>query len=284
MRRRARGGRQATVTLSRAAGALRLTQVSRIGMVMSDNAGGRAFFPSALEQATRSSLRELYEASPIPSQDRLEHLEVYMRPQRISEILSLGHLYRRILRSHGVIMEFGVRWGRHLSVFIALRTRYEPHNLYRKVLGFDTFEGFADPSLKDGTSPRVHRGAMAVSERYEAHLEQVLALHEQETPGSHIRRFDLVKGDAPEALERYFKQHPETIVALAYFDMDVYRPTKACLDLLGSHMTKGGIIAFDQISHPDFPGEAIALKESAWFGRAALERLPYAPYPTFISV
>jgi hypothetical protein len=243
-----------------------------------------SFFPSKSEQQTRERLRAIYEASPIPAEDKLDHLEVYMRPQRISEILSLDHLYRQILSSHGVVMEFGVRWGRHLSVFMALRTRYEPHNLYRKIIGFDTFEGFGDPSPQDGASPRVKAGGMSVTKGYEAHLDEVLALHEQEAPGSHIRRFQLVKGDAPAALRGYFDDHPETIVALAYFDMDVYRPTRECLDLLRPHMTKGSILAFDQISHPDFPGETVALKESFWFGSATLERLPYAPYPTFIRI
>jgi hypothetical protein len=251
---------------------------------MSTTPSDRQFFPSKLEQETRANLRSLYADSPIPAEDRLEHLEVYMRPQRISEIISLDFLYRQALGIHGVIMEFGVRWGRHLPVFIALRTRYEPHNLYRKVVGFDTFAGFTESSPKDGNSPRVHPGAMAVSEGYEAHLEQVLSLHERETPGSHIRRFDLIKGDAPEALQRYLEEHPETIVSLAYFDMDVYQPTKACLDLLRPHLPKGAVIAFDQISHPDFPGETIALKESTWFSHSTLERMPYAPYPTFIRV
>ena len=155
------------------------------------------FFPSEKERATRAQLRALHDASPIPAEDRLEHLELFMRPQRISEIVSLDALYQRILSVHGVVMEFGVRWGRHLSTLIALRTRYEPHNLYRRIVGFDTFEGFVSIDAKDGASERVHAGAMSVSAGYESYLEQLLALHEQETPGDHIRRFDLVKGDAP---------------------------------------------------------------------------------------
>jgi len=242
------------------------------------------YFPSDKEQRTRELLRTLCEGTPIPKEDRLDHLEVYMRPQRVSEILSLDALYRRILGVHGVVMEFGVRWGRHLSIFIGLRTRYEPHNLYRKVIGFDTFEGFTTPTDKDGKSDRVHGHAMSVSTDYKAHLEEVLTLHEQETPGAHIRRFSLEKGDAPEALTRYLADHPETIVAMAYFDMDIYQPTKECLELLMPHMTKGAVIAFDQISHPDFPGETMALKESALFGSLPLERSQHAPYPTFVTL
>ena len=74
---------------------------------MSPTPSNRQFFPSELEQKTRASLRSLYDDSPIPAADRLEHLEVYMRPQRISEIISLDFLYRQALGIHGVIMEFG---------------------------------------------------------------------------------------------------------------------------------------------------------------------------------
>lgn len=244
----------------------------------------RNFFPSEKEIAARAELRALHDASPIPAEDRLEHLELFMRPQRISEIVSFDVLYQRILPVHGVVMEFGVRWGRHLSTLIALRTRYEPHNLFRRIVGFDTFEGFVGIDPKDGASDRVHAGAMAVSGGYESYLEELLELHEKETPGDHFRRFDLVKGDAPEALAMYLAENPETVVAMAYFDMDIYHPTKECLDLLKPHLNKGALLAFDQVSHPDFPGETLALKESEWFGDRALERLPYAPYPTFITV
>lgn len=242
------------------------------------------YFPSEREQQTRALLVELHSRSPIPPDSALEHLELFMRPQRISEILSLDALYRRVLDVHGIVVEFGIRWGRHMSVFTALRTRYEPHNLYRKVVGFDRFTGFAEPSEVDGDSTRVHRGAMAVTEGYEHYLEQVLALHEAEAPGSHIRRFAIVKGDAPEALQRYFEEHPETLVALAYFDMDVYEPTARCLEILRPHMSRGAVLAFDQIGHPDFPGETVALKESGWLATRKLERFPHAPYPTFVTV
>lgn len=242
------------------------------------------YSPSEREMDLRVRLLELYKQSPIPVEDRLENLELFMRPQRISEILSLDAIYRRILNVHGIVIEFGVRWGRHLSVLSALRTRYEPHNLYRKILGVDTFEGFEEPTPKDGSSPRVFRGAMKVSEGYETYLSKVLDLHEKEAPGSHIRRFELLVGDAPVVLKEYLEKHPETIVALAYFDMDVYQATAECLEMLAPHLSKGSVLAFDEVSHPEFPGETIALKESRWFGDRTLERFPFAPYPTFITV
>lgn len=240
--------------------------------------------PSAKENETRAELSQMFEKRPIPPTQILENLELYLRPQRISEILLLQQLYLKILNVHGIVVEFGVRWGRHLSVFSALRAIYEPYNFYRKIVGFDTFTGFLDAAPEDGNSDRVYVGAMSVSESYEVYLAKVLALHEAEAPLSHIRRTELVKGDAPVELARYLERHPETIIALAYFDMDLYQPTKGCLELIQPYLTKGSILAFDELLHPEFPGETLALKEVLNITQYKIERFPTAPYPCYIVI
>lgn len=238
--------------------------------------------PSQKEQETRAMLLNMFENSPIPREQVLENLELFMRPQRISEILSLQQLYLKILDVHGIVIEFGVRWGRHLSVFSALRSIYEPYNFYRKILGFDTFAGFLNTTQQDGNSERMYNGSMSVAESYESYLAQVLALHEAEAPLSHIKRTELFKGDAPIELEKYFQQHPETIIALAYFDLDIYQPTKMCLELILPRLIKGSIIAFDELQHPEFPGETIALKEVINLSQFQIRRFSTSPNPAFI--
>ncbi|MFJ3713449.1 class I SAM-dependent methyltransferase [Streptomyces sp. NPDC090053] len=242
----------------------------------------RLIAPSDTEQATRNRLMELFAERPIPEDALLDHLEVFMRPQRINEILTLDQLYQHILGTHGIIVEFGVRWGRHLSVFNALRTRHEPTNMYRKIVGFDTFTGFLDPAPQDGGSDRVFAGSMSVTPGYESYLEQVLRLHEAEAPMAHIQRFELCKGDAPEQLAAYLERNPQTIVALAYFDMDLHDPTRACLELLRPHMPAGSVLAFDELTHPDFPGETVALKNAIDLAGHRVQRFPQSPYPAFV--
>ena len=242
----------------------------------------RVLRPSNTEQTIRTRLRQLFEERPIPDDQILENLELYMRPQRISEILALQDLFLKILNVHGIIMEFGVRWGRHLSVFSALRAFYEPYNFYRKIVGFDTFAGFSNVAREDGKSDRVHPEAMSVTPGYEDYLTELLSLHEGEAPLSHIRRFELRKGDAAGELRKYLENYPETIVALAYFDMDIYAPTKSCLELIQPYLTKGSVLAFDELLHPEFPGETLALKEVMDITKHKLERRPGSPYPAYI--
>ncbi len=45
-------------------------------------------------------------------------------------------------------------------------------------------------------------------------------------------------------------------------DLDIYKPTLDTLKLVVNRIPKGGIIAFDELNHSDYPGETIATMES----------------------
>ena len=64
-------------------------------------------------------------------------------------------------------------------------------------------------------------------------------------------------------LIEYLNEHPETIIAMAYFDLDLYEPTKKCLQLIRPYLAKNSIVAFDELVLDQFPGETQALRE-AW--------------------
>lgn len=66
----------------------------------------------------------------------------------------------------------------------------------------------------------------------------------------------MVKGDATVTIKKYLKDNPETIIAFAYFDFDIYEPTKVCLEAILPHLTKGAVIGFDEINFHDYPGVA----------------------------
>jgi hypothetical protein len=112
----------------------------------------------------------------------------------------------------------------------------------------------------------------------------VLAYHETESPLPHIRKFELIKGDATATLEEYLRNHPETIIALAYFDFDLYEPTKKCLQLIRGHLTKGSVVGFDELNWPPFPGETLAVKEVLGLDRISIRRTPHNPNPSYIIV
>ena len=164
----------------------------------------------------------------------------------------------------------------------ALRGIYEPFNYNRKIIGFDTFGGFPSVDAKDGQL--VKPGDYGVTESYQEYLTQILALHEADSPIPHKRKFELVAGDASETVPRYLRDHPETVVAFAYFDFDIYAPTKACLEAIRPRLTKGAVVAFDELNCPEFPGETLAFDEVFGVANYALRRSPLNPLISYLVV
>lgn len=202
----------------------------------------------------------------------------------MSRILFINDLYKKIINVHGILVEFGVRWGQNLALFESFRGIYEPFNHNRKILGFDTFEGFPSIHEKDGKGDIISVGAYSTTEKYEEYLKKVLDYHEQESPISHIKKYQLIKGDATIEIDKYLKDNPETIIALAYFDLDIYEPTKKCLEAIKGHITKGSVIGFDELNMHDFPGETLALKEVFGLDRYRIIRSPYSSVKSYIVI
>jgi hypothetical protein len=218
--------------------------------------------------------------SPIPNDEILSNLGLYINRQTLSRILFMNDLYKRIVNIHGVVMEFGVRWGQNLSLFSSFRGMYEPYNYNRKIIGFDTFEGFPNVDEKDGE--RVSKGDYSVTNGYQDYLDAVLQYHQSESPIPHKKKYELVRGDATVTIHEYLARHPETIVSLAYFDFDIYKPTKVCLEAIKPHLTKGSILAFDELNFESFPGETIALREVLSINNYTICRDPFNPLCSYI--
>lgn len=236
------------------------------------------------EKAWNQDLIKLFKNAPIPEDELIANLGLFMGRKNLTRILWMHELYRKVLTVPGVIMEFGCRWGHNLALFGAFRSMYEPYNYSRKIIGFDTFSGFKPLHLKDASEARLKSGDYGVTRGYEQYLEKLLSHHEQEASISHIKKFELVKGDAPEQLAKYLKEHPETIISLAYFDMDMYEPTKKCLELILDRVTKGSIIGFDELASSVFPGETTALKEAFGLAKYRITRDPKNSLPSYLVI
>ena len=236
---------------------------------------------SGAELAARSDREELFAGVPLPPDQLLDNLGLFANRQWVGRMLFMHDLYRRIVEVHGVVFEFGTRWGQNLALWANLRGIYEPYNHTRRIVGFDTFEGFVGIDEKDGAAAGSGVGSYDVSAGYEEYLERLLTYHEAESPIAHIKKFELVKGDATKTVREYLDAHPETVVALAYFDMDLYEPTKACLEAIRPHLTRGSVIGFDEAAYADWPGETIAIQEVLGIPNIRLQRSPLTSVPSF---
>jgi hypothetical protein len=234
-------------------------------------------YRSGEEDQIRGEFIEHFKRCPIPDNELLSNLGMFLSSKNLARILYMQHLYNRIIDVQGIILEFGARWGQNMALFAALRGIYEPFNRHRKIVGFDTFAGFPNISDKDAKNHRIiKKGGFAVTEDYVSYLEKVMECQEKDNPMSHIKKFDIRVGDAIVEIDKYLAEYPETIIALAYFDMDVYEPTKKCLEAIKPHLVKGSVLGFDELNDHDSPGETRALAEVFGLNSVALKRYRYA--------
>ncbi len=209
----------------------------------------------------RKELYKLFADRPMPDDQLLTNLGLFMRSSDIVKILFINELYELIMDIPGVIMEFGIWWGQNIILFENLRAIYEPFNQSRRVVGFDTFEGYPEISSNDIESETIKIGGYTVSESYNHYLEKLLAYHEENNVLGNIKKHTLIKGDVTDTVPKYFNDNPETIVALAYFDLALYKPTYECLQSIKPHLIRGSVVMFDELNSREYPGETIAFKE-----------------------
>jgi hypothetical protein len=189
-------------------------------------------------------------------------------------------LFQQILELSGAVVECGVASGNHLMLFSHLSSVLEPYAINRRIIGFDSFEGFRSISSEDPED---------VSERDFSEvsvdlLNAAIDLFDKSRPLGHMQKIELVKGDATETIPRYVQDHPELTIALLYLDFDLFTPTKAALDQLLPLVCKGGIVCMDEFNYDRFPGETQAVKESLTLRDVELKRFSFAPFVGYFRV
>ena len=229
---------------------------------------------SSSEKVHLGRYAEMLNTMPLPEDEALANLGLFLTSKNLSRILFFHEIYKLVLDTHGIIAEFGVRWGQTLSVMSALRGIFEPFNRHRKIVGFDTFAGFKGVSEHDGDLSRFKEGSFSVSDNYAEYLDEILGLQEQLNPMNHIKKYELVPGDATKTVPDYIKRHPETLISLAIFDFDIYAPTKAAIEAIAPCLFKGSVLVFDELCDDIFPGETVALKETLGVRNLRIRRMP----------
>jgi hypothetical protein len=225
-----------------------------------------------------------FQNNPLPPDELIANLGLFLTSKTLSRVLFFYEIYQKILHNHGIIVEFGVRWGQTLSLMAALRGIFEPFNRHRKIVGFDTFEGFLGVSEQDGVLHKTSDGSYSLPPEYDAYLQKLLFLQEQLNPISHLTKFELVRGDAVNTVPRYLHDHPETIISLAVLDFDIYRPTKAVIEAIRPHICKGSILVFDELCDDVFPGETIAVRETLGLNNLRVQRMPMTARISYVEI
>lgn len=239
-------------------------------------------YASDEEKANRNDLVSALRQSPIPDHSILPNLGLYFTSKTFSRLVFMHEFYKMGLEIQGQVFDFGTRWGQNMAIFIACRGMYEPFNRHRKIIGFDTFSGFPGVDNKDGESNMIGIGNIPVTEDYELYLESLLTTLEENNSLPHLKKFELVKGDASEKIIQYFEDNPHSIVSHAFFDFDLYKPTRDCLQAVWDRAPIGAVFGFDEVNDEDSPGETTALDEILGLGNVSLKRFPWVSRVSYL--
>lgn len=237
---------------------------------------------SQSEKDVQKEFTRLLKETTIPDDELLANLGVFLTSKTLSRVLFFNEIYKKIVNTHGIVVECGVRWGQTLSLLSALRGIYEPFNRHRRIVGFDTFAGFVGMDEKDGANCKCTDGSFSVTKGYEETLGGIMRAQEALNPISHLEKFELVKGDGSKTIPSYLERHPETVISLAIFDFDIYKPTKDALEALKPYFVKGTVLVFDELCDDIFPGETVALREVFDTTQLRVERLPITARVSYV--
>lgn len=208
------------------------------------------------------------------SADNLSNnFSVFATRQQITRFIETLRYWEMIKNIPGNILECGVAGGNFLFAMAHFSSIYEPHHYTRKIIGFDTFEGFTQPSKEDLTSGAEHMVSGGL--RYDSfqYLSEAIKLFDQNRQIGNISKISLHKGDITETMPKYLADHPSSVIALLHLDLDLYIPTKKVLEVAIDRMPKGAMVVFDEINHEDYPGETIAVIEQLGLKNINLKRV-----------
>ena len=205
---------------------------------------------------------------------------VFAERQTVTHALTRIKLFELIRDTQGAIVECGVHKGNALFLYAHLSSILEPYNFNRRVIGFDTFEGFR--SLHQNDDPMNTESDFSDTS-YER-LDVWAKLHDVNRAISQWPKIELVKGDATTTIPRYVEENPHLIISLLYLDFDIYAPTAVALDNLLPLVPKGGVVGFDEINVKRWQGETIALKEKMSIGSVNLRKFYFDAWVSYYIV
>jgi hypothetical protein len=194
---------------------------------------------------------------------------------RMAKVMAHYELFSKTVNLPGSIVECGVFKGTSFVRFAAFR-QLLCNPSAKKMIGFDAFGPFPETSFDlDQTS----RDKFITDSGEEGiGLEQLRTVLDHKKVNVNI---DLVKGDVCKTIPEYLEKHPELRISFLNIDVDVYEPTKACLELLFERVVKGGVILLDDYVSI-FPGANKAVEDFLRDTDYVPQRLPYSATPCYI--
>jgi hypothetical protein len=209
----------------------------------------------------------------------VENFSLYASRKSLARTLVHIDLFKRTLEIPGSIVECGVFRGTSALLFAKLLDIFMPHDLSKRVIGFDTFEGFPTISEEDNapSNPESKVGGFQDLKAFEE-LKLILENYNSESFYKDFERIIFVKGDLTKTAPVFLENNPELRISLLHLDLDIYEPTLSSLELFYSRVVRGGVIIIDDYGDKGWPGPGLAI-EKFFAKQPMLYKFPHRSMP-----
>ena len=183
----------------------------------------------------------------------------------IANVIYWKDIFEKVKDINGDIVECGVGRGRSLIIISAINSLLDKNEGGdRKIYGYDSFEGFPEPTKEDKSIRNSRKGDWAKSPTgvYEYSIEFTEMV---------LREAGIVFDDSKPTLTKGFFcdtliSHPDRPIAILHVDGDLYQSYLDVLNHLYDKVNHGGIVIFDDFfvegpGNKKFPGARRAVKE-----------------------
>lgn len=237
-------------------------------------------FRNEAEVLVGPRIEEVFLKCPDSIETKLDNFTKYIKRQKLTRLLALYEIFKKIMPIKGSIIECGVYRGFGLMAWANMSAVLEPANLTRRIYGFDTFEGFPDVSANDVNQlMRPEAGQLYANSHDE--LVELIDIYDSNRFLGHVSKVQLIRGDVAKTIPEFIESNKHLVVSLLFLDLDLYEPTKVAIENFLPRMPKGSVIAFDELDNPIWPGETLALLETIGVNGIKIERVEFDPYIGF---
>lgn len=171
--------------------------------------------------------------------------------RQIRGVAYYDRIFKKASSVDGAFVECGVGKGRSFLYFCSFLYK---ENKGRMAWGFDSFDGFPDPSKEDDSARAPKKGEWSGVSPDDIKGTLKTAGIPKEFIDKNVK---LVKGFFNESLKKY----DGAPIAILHVDVDLYQSYKDVLETLYPKVVSGGVVLFDEYKSPKWPGATKAIDD-----------------------
>ena len=240
------------------------------------------YYPSTGEDGYYAKLQKIIDKYPHDLRHYLDLFTVYTNRRSFIRQLAHYELFKLTVDLPGHYADFGVYFGKSYFSWHKFLEVFTPTATHKKVIGFDTFQGFPGLAPEDGASDasiQKDTGGLS-SASFLAEFRELLDLHNGDAVLP-VGRGTIVQGDVCKTFPQWLEENPDARFCLCNLDMDIYEPTAIVLAGAWDRLVPGGVLILDEYATSKWPGETKAWDDFAAARglNVALKRFAFANAP-----